>query len=308
MVVDFRPLGTSGCYVRRVRPPRPDPRAMNPRLTALLAALFLLTVAPSPGTAGPRPGRALWIWEDASPRQVRFASRHGFDRLYVQLVPGEEEGLRRLVRTAHRRGVGAWAMGGRASWAHEPAPMIALARKAARQSGLRGLVLDVEPHALPQWDRPAPRRRLMRSFLRGLERAVRAAGELPVIAAVPFWYDHDGYHIGGRSLLEQVLERVDGVVVMAYRDRAEGRDGIVRLAGDEVRLASRTGKQVMIGVQVSPDEIDKLGFAEEGAEVMERELALVNAAFLAEPGFAGVAVHHYGSFRSLAEGARTDVD
>jgi hypothetical protein len=112
--------------------------------------------------------------------------------------------------------------------------MTAWVRQVRRAGLYGGLLLDIEPYTLDGWRNDADRLPIMRSYLRALELAVRGAGDLPVWAAIPFWFDHDGYCLDGRSPLEHVVERVDGIVVMAYRDRADGSDGILRHTVGEI--------------------------------------------------------------------------
>lgn len=275
--------------------------------TACVAVLVLVAasapapVRPAPAPPPREPGRALWVWSRPSPEQARLAARRGFDQLWIQVTTGatREPAMGRLARQARRRGIALWAMGGRAEWSLDPAPMVRFIEESRRSRRFAGIVLDVEPHVLEPWKDAARRPELMRAFLRALDAARAAAGDEPLLAAVPFWYDHDGYRLGGRTLLEHVLARVDGVVVMAYRDRAGGADGILALARNEVLLAGAAGKRAVIGVQASRDQLDKLGFAEEGAAAMERELAGVARALAGAPGFGGLAIHHYDSYRLL---------
>jgi hypothetical protein len=97
--------------------------------------------------------------------------------------------------------------------------------------------------------------------------------------------------------LEHVAERVDGIVVMAYRDRADGSDGILRHTVGEIVAGAAADKPVMIGVQTAADELDKLTFYEEGAAAME--LDAVRQALTGAAGFGGIAVHHLDSHRRL---------
>ena len=52
-------------------------------------------------------------------------------------------------------------------------------------------------------------------------------------------------------------------------------------------------------VETAPISPDKVTFAEEGQAAMYRELAIVESAFANEPAFAGVAIHHLGSYLQL---------
>ena len=101
------------------------------------------------------------------------------------------------------------------------------------------------------------------------------------------------------TLVESVLGTTDGIVVMAYRDHAAGVDGIIDLSSTEAALAASMGREFVIGVETGAVSPGKVTFAEEGEAIMERELLLVGSAFGSNPGFAGFAIHHYGSYRTL---------
>ena len=93
--------------------------------------------------------------------------------------------------------------------------------------------------------------------------------------------------------------RADGIVVLAYRDVAAGPDGIIDHASTEVALAARANKPVILGVETAPAGLDKITFAEEGVAAMEGQLAQVVSAYQSVSSFDGIAIHHYGSYRTL---------
>jgi hypothetical protein len=274
---------------------------MGKRIASGVVLLLVAASAPAPARPLPEPARALWVWSRPSPEHARVAARRGFDELWIQVTSGltRERSMRQLVRQAQRQQVALWAMGGRKEWALDPEPMVRFIEESRAAGWFAGIVLDVEPHALPAWKDTARRPQIMREFLRSLDAAREAAGDELLLAAVPFWFDHDSYRLGDTTLFEHVLARVDGVVVMAYRDRADGRDGILQLSLNEIRRAGEAGKRAVIGVQTSPDELNKLGFAEEGAAAMERELTIAARELAGAAGFGGFAVHHYDSYREL---------
>ncbi len=271
------------------------------RRTPLLIActLMMLIAGSRPGAGDSGAPRALWVWSRPEPGLARYARAHNFTHLLVNVPTDDARSsvFANLARDARRRHIGVVAVSGHASWALQPEGLTTWVRE-VRRAGLYGaLLLDIEPYLLDEWD--TDRARVMRSFLKALESAVRAAGGLQVWAAIPFWFDHDGYSLDGRSLLEHVLDRVSGVVVMAYRDRADGSDGILRHTANEIIAGAAAGKAVVIGVQTAADELDKLTFYEEGAGAMERELDAVLRAVSGAPGFGGIAVHHFDSYRRL---------
>ena len=236
-----------------------------------------------------------------SPGLARFARAHDFSHLLINVPTAEAKAgvFASLATEAQRRNIGLLAVSGHPDWALDPAELLAWVRAVRRAQLYGGLLLDIEPYVLREWDSEPGRTQLMRGYLRALEGAVRGARGLPVWAAIPFWFDHDGYRFNGRSLLEHVLERVDGIVVMAYRDHADGSDGILRHTLNEVVAGAALGKRVVIGVQTDDDELDKLTFYEEGGGAMERELDAVVRALSGGPGFGGIAIHHFDSYRHL---------
>lgn len=161
------------------------------------------------------------------------------------------------------------------------------------------MVFDVEPHLHPDWG-TRRQSRLLRSYLKGLESATARAGSIPVLTAVPFWWDERDLRVRRTMLVQHVLEHSDGIIVMAYRDTAEGPDGIIQLSQTEADLAGSLGKVFVIGVETGAAGLDKVSFAEEGAAAMETELAATVSWFAPAPGFGGTSIHHYGSYSNMA--------
>lgn len=120
--------------------------------------------------------------------------------------------------------------------------------------------------------------------------------------AIPFWLDgiEDVTWNGQRKRLnEHVQDIYDYVAIMDYRNFAVGRDGIIAHAMDELDYADKTGRKVVIGVETLRTEPDKVTFFGKGRAVLERELRLAEGEFSSHRSFAGFAVHHLGSYRTL---------
>jgi hypothetical protein len=84
---------------------------------------------------------------------------------------------------------------------------------------------------------------------------------------------------------------------MDYRNHAAGGDGIISHAADEMAYASRRGRAVVVGVEVTPNELQKVTFSHLSEPDLERELVLTEKAFDGEAAFAGFAIHHFRSYR-----------
>jgi hypothetical protein len=166
-----------------------------------------------------------------------------------------------------------------------------------------GVHFDIEPHMLDEWS--TERTRLSLLYLDRIDEWMKIASGsgLDVSAAIPFWLD--GYEVEWRGKLrpmsEQVQAVLDTVVLMDYRDKADGRDGIIRHAADEIAWAAANGKRVVIGVDTGDSEPSKVTFLQEGKASLEKELAKTARAFAGNPGFAGFAIHHLDTWMKLKE-------
>lgn len=301
---------------------------MNRLHRCLLLAACLLPAA------APAASRAVWTWEAESYAMVEdeavageaiaYLKQHGFDTVYLyadaydgrNLIVDAPQRYHGLIARLHREGLRAYALLGSAYLNTEA--YVLPERRADAEAMMRRVVdynlaapaaarfdganLDIEPHILDEWDDDS-RERLLAGFLdmsAALMAIKQAAGDdMAVGPAIPFWLDGIELEWNGRMapVSEHAIDTYDYVALMDYRDFAEGRDSILSHARSEIDYANRTGKQVVVGLEVSPNDIDKVTFDEEGPAVFEREAARVEAALRDEPSFAGFAVHHYRAWR-----------
>ncbi len=277
------------------------PRQRMPLAVALCCVVSVLAVTSPRLRAAPSAVRAMWVWGEADEQLPSWAQQQGIDTLLFEIPTARlrAPSTREVIRSADRRGVRVWALSGHPAWATDPRAARRWARAAAKIQGIAGIVLDVEPYLLDAWK--TNRRRTIKRYLRALQAAKKGAGDLPLMVAVPFWFDHDSYRSRAGTLAEQVAERVDALVVMAYRDKVTGADGITALARGEISIASRTNKVALIALQTAADALDKLTFYEEGERALDAAIADVERAFADQPGFGGVAVHHYRAYRDLRQ-------
>ncbi|HBE89285.1 MAG TPA: hypothetical protein DDW67_09130 [Elusimicrobia bacterium] len=293
----------------------------------LLAAALLLV--PAAASAG----RAVWVWEPetfamledrrAALEAISFLNSKGIDTVYLYAdsykgrshLEKKPKLYRALLRRLGKRGIRAYALLG--SWhlrTHEyvlperhPEAVAMLERvlsyNAASKPGERfaGVNIDIEPHMLETWK--TDREGLLLNFL-DMSRALmdakrRARADILVGPAIPFWLDRIELEWGGekKPVSEHVLDIYDTAALMNYRDRAEGRDGMIEHAASELAYAGKLGKLLAIGVEVTPNEVAKVTFDELSEEYMEGELAKAEAVFSASPAFDGFVIHHYESYR-----------
>ena len=171
-----------------------------------------------------------------------------------------------------------------------------------------GLNIDIEPYLLRDWESRREERAVQYLELsrRFMEMAEQSGQELQIGPATPFWFDTvlDITFEGTTKPLSQHVQDVhDYVALMDYRDWAEGPDGIMRHAQNELDYARSIGKSVVIGVETSRSSLEKMTFYEEGVAAMETELAIVARTWGDRHEFGGFAIHHFRSFADLARRA-----
>jgi hypothetical protein len=115
---------------------------------------------------------------------------------------------------------------------------------------------------------------------------------------VPFWYGQ--YKVGKLNLADEVLKRVKAVTVMSYRDTGTGPNSMVAVGQDWLIRGAAAGKRVRLSAETNPlPDCGHCTFAEEGTKRLNQELAKVDAATRKAAAFGGIAVHRYGTWRTL---------
>ena len=107
-------------------------------------------------------------------------------------------------------------------------------KKSGTEGGFAGIVFDVEPYLLEEWD--DNQESCMEQYAANCIQAYQSAREekLAVIICIPNFYDR----IGLSALLEKIIEEgCDGIAVMNYNKKNEA--GQIE---EELRLAEKYGK------------------------------------------------------------------
>jgi hypothetical protein len=238
-----------------------------------------------------------------------FCRCQGIDTLWMQVALERARGAggtpvlqhadawRVLLREAHAAGLSVEALEGAPIYAlpahHAEAlavvdAVVAFSKGATAGDGFDGLHFDIEPHALYRWRFPESRERMATGLVAvALESAtrLRAAG-LRFGVALPFWMqvqdEKTGEPLGvvtwektRQSAAYHLIDRLDYVAIMSYRDRTTGSNGVVAIAGDLLVHANAPGKaRVYLGLETAADS-ERVWFAV--GEPRERALAKMRA-------------------------------
>ncbi len=117
---------------------------------------------------------------------------------------------------------------------------------------------------------------------------------------MPYWLAWEPWGTG--SVADAAMSRADRVDVVAFVDHAEGSDGILALSADAVAAAVAAGLPFTVGVETDTPAVAggaEWTFGDDGIAVLEQETALVAQALAGTPGYEGVAVQHYRTWRGL---------
>lgn len=288
----------------------------------------------APAASGAK--RAIWVWEKDTNEMVddkafrnhalSFLREQGVSILYLyadtyqgrNVLTDEPGKYRNLIAELHRRGFEVYALLG--SWyLKTPEYILPSKRRAAVRmfrdvlafnekgdtgSRFDGVNFDIEPYLLDDWNARKTLRAtqyldLGAEFMR-MKKEARSSMILG--PAMPFWFDgiRDLAWKGRRKRLsEHVQDVYDYVAIMDYRNFAEGRDGMISHARDELAYADSIGRSVVIGVDMGLSKPAKVTFYGKSRADLEKELLLAESAFSPHRSFTGFAVHHLRTYQDL---------
>ena len=300
------------------------------------AAVLCALLALGSGSAGAKPGRAIWVWEpstyamlddeDIRADAISFLVSRGFTTAYVygdayrgrNPIVETPEKYAALIRDMHLQGIRVHALLGSAHLLTQE-----YVRPEKRSTAMRmlaavldyneaqppemqfdGVTLDIEPYLLKQWksNRKAVAKQYLELSAAFMELKESRGAQIPIGTAMPFWYDRVGKIRWNhrRKLLHRHVQNIyDYVAIMDYRDFADGSDGLIAHAQAELKYGQRIRRGVVVGVETGRSSPEKVTFREEGPCRMEAELRIAERAFRKYQSFEGFAIHHFRSYREL---------
>lgn len=270
--------------------------------------------------------RAMWVWDarlvlkpETRNALLQFCRRHSIQTLYLSaynLQPPLEKGYRDFNIRAHRMGITVHALAGDPRWGQSRYHQIPLdwceAVRAFNAQGTAperfdGIHSDVEVYLLSKsWnERPAE---LLGGYLDlhvKMRDSLRQDRGLTFGVDIPFWFDDDpSFRILWQGAVKppsyHILDLVDEVAVMAYRNFAEGPDGTIQLVSLEMDYADRIGKKVMVGQETQEDLFPAyVTFGGTSCQEFNLQVEKIESALGSRPSFGGIALHHYESYKKL---------
>lgn len=295
---------------------------------ALLFVMTPLSLVSFEGVSrADEPPRAMWVWDvhipnssEATHELISFCKSKNINLLYISAYSFGESAkpsYRLFNAVAHKNGIKVHALAGDPRWSIERyhkqplewvGKVLEFNRESKKEERFDGIHSNVEPYGLGKpWE---DKRGLLLKWYLDLHRSVMDLIDMEkskVVYAtdVPFWYDDDPsmtikWHGSAKPVSHHILDTIDIIAIMDYRNFAEGPNGSIELAKSEIDYADTVGKKVYIGQETQKDlypEYVTFGNSDEAA--MEREIKKIANAYEGRKSFAGIAIHCYSSYKKL---------
>lgn len=263
---------------------------------------------------------ATWIWdakriETQSEEIIAFAKQNGINLIYLHIKPVEVShgAYRSFNKQANAAGIKVEALGGDPNWAYEANResisylvnwVKAFNSRAAEDERFQGIHVDIEPYVLPDWEKD--RENIVRQWLENVEYLVvetKKDSNLPVSADLPFWIDEIEVPGTSQKVSGWMLERLDSITLMAYRNYTQGTNGIVDIVQNIVVEADELRERsVIVGVNIRDSmEGENVSFHAHGTDEMKSQLAILQKELSGNPSFAGSAIHDFESWTTITE-------
>lgn len=241
----------------------------------------------------------VWWWNDELEAELylNFAVENGINEIYYCSSEfGEKTSL--FINSANKLGIDVFWLQGEYQWLDDATPLFNKIEKYRKyqndypNSKFSGIHLDIEPHQNPEFENN--REDLILKLVGLADVLNKNYVDISFDYDIPFWLeDVITYNNVSGQAYKHIIDIADRVFVMSYRDTA---DSIIDIASDELDYAQSIGKKIILSVECSSAEGDKVSFAEEGRAVLKDELSKIKQVLNDK---VGVSIHHIKSFYDM---------
>ena len=193
--------------------------------------------------------------------------------------------------------------------------VVAFNRDGSVEARFDGVHLDIEPHGLPQWKKADLTEKcdLLGQFVEVNHQAVMrvhtADARLVYGVDIVFWLDKTNaegkavypvkFQGVTKDAAKHLLDVVDQVAIMSYRDTAEGANGIIALVAKTIAYADTGKAKVFVGAKMADIGPKMESFYGQSESQMMAALRPVDETYRPHPGYAGLAFFMYESFKTM---------
>lgn len=261
---------------------------------------------------------ATWVWDTSAltkdkGKMLAFAEEQGVNVIFLHVDRESEdfESYRAFIEEAHGMGIEVEALGGDPAWGltdyrKEIDSFIGWMedyyRAVGGQAAFDGIHMDIEPYLLKEWEQD--RDEVVRQWMENVEYLVgkvKQDSTLRISADLPFWIHKIPARPNG-NLGAWMIERLDRVVLMNYRNFAIGENGIIANALPMIKEGTKAGKPVIVGLETGPtEEGEHVTFFGKGTSSLHRQIQLSHFVMRWHAGYEGFSIHDYKNWQEASE-------
>ncbi len=176
-----------------------------------------------------------------------------------------------------------------------------------------GVHHDNEPHLVPEFQDKSKRENILVQFLdlsrKTMDLIKKNNAKLLYGVDIPFWYDEPDEQLNYVGAVKyngvtkpmdfHLLDMIDNIGIMDYRNFAYGPDGTIAHAKDEIEYADKVNKKIYVGLETLEIDPAKITFYGMSEAELDEVLMQTAESFQGNPGFDGFAIHYYESYMEL---------
>jgi hypothetical protein len=243
-----------------------------------------------------------------------------------QKLSSFEAKITEFIQMANARGIEVHALSGDTNWSkpiYQYIPLDLLTavldyNKRHPATKFSGIQFDLEFYN--QKDFPANYEQSSKEFLELIDllgNHLEDTGEnsLKLGFDISYWLDGNhsqykniSYRGNDKPVVFHILDRLNRIpnsylVVLAYRNKAEGGNGAVSIAKSELEYARENtpGVSIIIGQETEDNEEKSITFFGSTKEIFKRELSKIFENLSYYPQFWGIAIHHLNSYMKMPD-------
>lgn len=258
--------------------------------------------------------RATWLWDTQLIKEdtetiTNLIKEKNLTMVYVQFSPDIEMSYyQKFIKELKLVGVKVHALDGSPTWANsldEEENFLTWFRTYQQNSNpeeqFEGIHLDVEPYLQDGWE--SKQEEIVEEYQTMVKRVTEVSRELNVVFGldIPFWFDEINFYnqLGQGNLAKWLIETVDEITIMAYRNFANGEGGIIEISQNEIKWANEANKKVIIAVETVELPETYTSFYGMSNNYLDNELEILRNNFKRDKSFSGIAVHHLMSWEDI---------
>lgn len=217
---------------------------------------------------------SIFSWQehlmDNMDKQSSLMEKTKVKQLYQNIENVSEERIQSFFEQVVEKGYSAYALCGEPEWIFDSKTLLDKMDNYAKykEQGLQGVVVDVEPYLLPQWDER--KKEYMQGYVSFVKAVYQKAQllQLEIILCIPYYYDT----LKLQSELEQLIQYSDGIAVMNYYKEDEYEH-----IETELEIAKKYQKKLVVIYEMqkpgSYDLTDKHTYYKDGIKGVEDSFA-----------------------------------